>query len=223
MSPIRPSMHVMLIISLSILTIFSPGRVEAGPSGGEEKGRVTVVVVDSFGKRIGDYKIISFEDEHRRDLSHLFRQNVGEGVPVGLRYRMRIQFGSGGAVTQEVVVNRSDFLLVLAFNPLSVDYLKGRVPVLKGSLINLPIGFGMQSWVRLCGLFIARCEVAELDRDGHFSFVNVTPAAYTIELLSSTGHAVTERVDIEDPSVSLVFDPNLRAGERVTLSGGHAP
>jgi hypothetical protein len=188
-----------------------------GQSGDQHnRARVTVIAVDSFGKQFQDFTVVSFEDDHKRELKGRFVGHTAEGIPLD-SYWIKIEFRTGGRMNWKVRVDRPDCLLVLGANPLHIEYHNGDVPILAGSVQNVPREFAKPIWIKTCGLFISECEVAKVEGDGHFSFLNVTPAAYTISLLSSSGDALTERLDVQDPDLSITFDVARPAGDRLIV------
>ena len=186
-----------------------------------ELARVAVVVTDSFGKARSAFRVVSFEDQHKRDFAGRFNEGSATDVPLGT-YWIKLEVAGGGRLSRSVVIDRLDSLLVLSDNPFHADYPKGSAPVLSGAVRNLPAVFAEPNWVKMCGIFIEGCAVAQIDSHGHFSFVNVTPAAYTFELLGGSGQSLVERVEIVDPSASILFDGGHAAGGRITLEGNGA-
>lgn len=179
-----------------------------------DTARVTVIATDAFGKAFGNFKVTSFTDEHKKDLSRRFIANAADGVPFG-EYWLRIRFDTGGGMMQKVDVYERDCLLILSDNPLHIDSPRGRAPVLNGQIANLPQDFGQPIWIKACGLFIPGCEVSEVGSGGHFSFLNLTPAAYVIAVLSASGNSILERFDVTDPGAAIEFDAAGPAGKRI--------
>ncbi len=130
---------------------------------------------------------------------------------------MTLKFSKGWQLNEKVVVDRSECLLIISGNPFHADYAKGRAPVLRGQITNWPRETAGSTWIKICGLFTSECVTSEIDQEGRFSFLNLTPAAYVIELLSASGSAVIDRIDVEDPGASINFDPRRPAGSRIAL------
>lgn len=214
-SPTRPLIPVSRIAySVILFTLWCRPGGSAEPT---PVASVTVVAVDSFGTSFGKVDVLLFKDDRGRDYVSHFAGSIGRGIPFG-EYMIRIQTASGGLITQRIVVYRWDCMLVLARNPVTVDFATGKAPVLSGRISLRPGEGSSIVWVKLCGLYIDGCEVSEVGKDGSFSFINPTPGSYTISVLAATGELMTERVDIRNPRSVLLLYPGRSGRERVEVS-----
>lgn len=158
-----------------------------------------------------------FKDDNR-DLAGNFKGSVAESVPLG-SYMARVQIETGGWITKKVIVDRPDCLIILASNLFSVEYAPGKAPILSGQFFPLSDQNPKPAWVKICGLYLDGCEIAELGEDNHFSFINVNPGAYVIAVLSSSHGLMTEYIDVKDPDSRIVLDARKAGEERARIMG----
>jgi|SRR5271157_419412 len=187
-------------------------------TGATPLARITVVAVDSFGASFGKLSVLMLKNDKGRDFSSRFVGSLGREIPFG-EYMIRVETASGGLITQRVLVQQPDCLLVLARNPITVEYAPDRGPVLSGKILPTPESVSIVVWVKLCGLYIDGCETSLVKEDGSFSLISLIPASYVVSVLGTTGEIMSERVDIHHPRSVLILYPSRLGHDRVQVSG----
>lgn len=207
--PIVPWFFILVSVLSGMLD--TTGLIAAEP-----KAIVKILAQDSFGAPFGQVRVTHFKNGAGTDFAARFSGPFGHDIPLG-EYFVAIETESGGTVSQRVVVSRLDSLLILAKNPLTVEYAPGKAPVLMGRIPALLGPTTGLAWAKICGLYMSGCEVGEINADGVFSFINIIPGSYTVSVLGIPDAIMTERADIRWPNSTLVLHPDRVGRERVEV------
>jgi hypothetical protein len=157
-----------------------------------------------------------FRNNAGTDFKSHFTGASGENIPLG-DYLARIETESGGPIAQYVSIRQEDCLLILARNPLTIEYRPGHAPVLTGRLASPSEQEDGLAWAKLCGVYLDGCATSPVRSDGSFAFVNIIPGSYTISILGMRRLNITELVDIHDAGSDLLIHGDRSGRDRIEV------
>ena len=140
-------MRVLTRVQAILLTVASFLRLA-------QTSAVRIHAVDPFGRGIGPISVTRFVESRaggKRDYSAQFVDGRATGIPLG-EYVASVRAG-GIQLGGPVKLTDSETFIVLSGSGQSNEYGPGRVPVLKGKLINVPEGTPSPIWLRIFNLY----------------------------------------------------------------------
>ncbi len=173
-------------------------------SAADPKATVRIVAVDTFGSYL-PFRVVGFKDDSGHEFASRFDKSVAVGIPFGT-YWVHVQCESLGPIRRQVLVSHDYSFIVLASTRFHIDYLPGKAPILKGSIKSLPTPTHGTMWIKLYGIYLDGDLTAEVDPNGEFRVVNLTPGSFLISVMNESGLLMSGKVDVRDPGAKLLLD-----------------
>jgi len=180
----------------------------------QQRATVTIQYVNEFGKPWNSCHVSEFsfsQNETHLDFAARFDGMVGRDIPFNTAY-YDVRLKCPGALVEGpfyVSVRHShEFVLISAWNHAG-DYHTGLGPRLT---VHVPMGSpekGVQTWVKISGVYLDSHEVDAVDPDSQEAqFYNVVPGRYLVLLLTGRKVACVEEIDFLDPGARLELVPS---------------
>ena len=150
---------------------------------------VQIHAVDPFGHGLGPISVIRFVEAtlKGKDYSTAFIDGRATSIPFG-EYIASVRAG-GVQLGGPVVITDKETFIVLSGSGQSNEYGSGRVPILKGKLINVPRGTARPIWLRIFSLYgdADSGETVGVGTELDFSLHIWNPGAYLIDVFDDDG------------------------------------
>jgi hypothetical protein len=201
------------VLVFFFLPITSAGQQQA------KKAIVHIVVVDGFGRDLGEAKVVSFKDiATSHDLARRFHENTATGVPYGVYEVVVQQTGSFAAHLTTQVFEQDVWVVAgLRYGEELPVFPAARLQ-LSGTIKNLDPG-EQPVYMRLMGVypdFIMQTKVETSGQSGTFTLAGVIPdGKYVLITIGRTKVLHVQLLDVKFPAQTpIVID--LGNGNRAT-------
>jgi hypothetical protein len=177
------------------------------PSAGQQqvrKGKVHVVVVDGFGRDLGEAKVVSFKNtDTDHDLARQFHKNQATGVPFGVYEARVVQVGYATAHVTAQVFQPDVWLVVALQYGEELPVFPAPRLQLSGTIKNLDAG-EQPVYVRLMGVypdFIMQTRVEVSGNSASFTLAGVIPnGKYVLITIGRTRVLNVQLLDVKFPA-----------------------